>query len=323
LPGGARTTVLGFGCSALIGGRSRREARHLLDTAFDCGIRHYDVARVYGTGDAESVVGEFAAGRRDSLTIASKFGIDPAAGRVTSGVGKPLVRLVTRRSRRVLALARRRGGRTVKRGMFDPEKARASLETSLAQLGTDRLDAYLLHDCTAADWRRPDLQEALQLLQVEGSIGCFGPATAAAEVATILSSALAALPRIAQFGIGGAGRELLARADDSTFLISHGHYREGLEPLGSVLGDQATAARWSAAIDANVGSNEVLADLVLSSALRRNRGGVVLFSSGSRERIRRSAACAATEIYEPAQLDRFDTLVGDVLARRSPAGARS
>jgi hypothetical protein len=99
-------------------------------------------------------------------------------------------------------------------------------------------------------------------------------------------------------------------------MIAHGPYRDLLRPLREVLADPATAAMWSAAIDADLGCGEVLADLALSSVLRRNSGGVVLFSSGSGERIRRSAACAASEIFEQAQLDRFDSLVGDALAQR-------
>jgi len=52
LPGGARTSVLGFGCSALLGGRTPRQARYLLDAAPDSCIRHSVVARVSGNGAA-------------------------------------------------------------------------------------------------------------------------------------------------------------------------------------------------------------------------------------------------------------------------------
>ena len=55
------TTVIGFGCSNLFGGKTREEGLRLLEVAYDCGIRHFDVARYYGFGDAEGLLGEFGA----------------------------------------------------------------------------------------------------------------------------------------------------------------------------------------------------------------------------------------------------------------------
>ncbi len=308
LPGGARTSVLGFGCAALLGGRTRKEARYLLDAALDSGIRHFDLARVYGTGDAEAVVGELAAGRRDSLTIASKFGIDPASGGAALALGKGLVRAATRRSRRALAFARRHSGRTVRRGAFSAEQARASLETSLAKLGTSRLDAYLLHDCAAADWERAALREELERLVEEGAIGAFGPASGVAEVAAILKSG-SARPRLAQSGIDLLGTGVAAGGGAGTMLVVHGVYRDGLAAVRSLLAAPGVAGEWSAALDLDTGSPEVIGDLMLASALRRNPGGIVLVSASSPERIRRNAACAASSPFAPEQLDTFARLV--------------
>jgi D-threo-aldose 1-dehydrogenase len=50
-------TVLGFGCAALMG-RGERHAQRLLETAFDAGIRHFDLAPLYGQGDAEKALEE-------------------------------------------------------------------------------------------------------------------------------------------------------------------------------------------------------------------------------------------------------------------------
>src|SRR6185503_14619010 len=56
---------LGFGCASLMRVPSRREREALLGEAFEQGIRHFDVARMYGLGAAESELGRFARGRRE------------------------------------------------------------------------------------------------------------------------------------------------------------------------------------------------------------------------------------------------------------------
>jgi D-threo-aldose 1-dehydrogenase len=132
------TSKLGFGCSALIGGRSRTEALRLLEAAYDSDIRHFDVARVYGTGDAEDVLGEFASGRGSNITIATKFGINPTPSTLATGVAKSLVRFAARRSRRALHLARRYGRWAIRgRGQFTPDAAKTSLMASLTKLRTE------------------------------------------------------------------------------------------------------------------------------------------------------------------------------------------
>ncbi len=69
------------------------------------GRTHLDTAEMYGSGAAEEIVGKAIAGRRDEVFLVSK----------------------------VLPQHASRGG-TV-----------ADCEASLARLGTDRLDCYLLH----------------------------------------------------------------------------------------------------------------------------------------------------------------------------------
>ena len=68
------TSVLGFGCNALLGEKTSTNGLALLDAAFDAGIRYFDVARVYGYGEAETLVGKFSKGKRTEILIASKFG---------------------------------------------------------------------------------------------------------------------------------------------------------------------------------------------------------------------------------------------------------
>lgn len=65
---------LGFGCAALPVDQPRI-ARAILDHAFELGIRHFDVARLYGYGEAERILGDFLRGIRSEVTITTKCGL--------------------------------------------------------------------------------------------------------------------------------------------------------------------------------------------------------------------------------------------------------
>jgi hypothetical protein len=317
LPGGApATSRLGFGCSALVGGRTPEEAQRLLDSALDAGITHFDVARVYGTGDAEAALGRFAARHRDEVTIATKFGIDPLPPSRGVDVAKRVVRFATRRSRRLLGAVRRHAPNTVKRGLFTGEQARASLEVSLRELGSDHVDLFLLHDCGAADWERGDVLEALDELRASGRIRAFGPATDPEEVRAI-SSRPGRAPDVVQFEADLLAGDVAGIAG-SALPITHGGFRSVLEPVTRLLDrDRDAQARWSRTVGEDLSAPGAVAALLFAGALRANPGGIVLFSSGDAERIRRNAEIAREEPYEAAQLDEFGRLVRNQLGRDS------
>ena len=102
---------LGFGCADLFREPSSRGRRRLLDAAFDAGIRHFDVAPMYGLGLVEGELARFARGRRDRVVIATKFGIAPDACRASSrgrpGTGPTAPRRVPGLRERAPAAARR------------------------------------------------------------------------------------------------------------------------------------------------------------------------------------------------------------------------
>jgi diketogulonate reductase-like aldo/keto reductase len=103
-----------------------------LRRGLDLGMTHIDTAELYGSGAAEELVGEAIAGRRDEVFLVSKVLPDHAS----------------------------------RTGVI------AACEASLARLGTDRLDCYLLH------WRGAyPLQETVagfEELQRQGKIASWG-----------------------------------------------------------------------------------------------------------------------------------------------------
>src|SRR5918997_1826870 len=56
-----RLPSYGYGCAALMARTSRAESVRLLEEAFDAGVTHFDVARSYGYGEAESQAGDVRA----------------------------------------------------------------------------------------------------------------------------------------------------------------------------------------------------------------------------------------------------------------------
>ena len=101
-PAGDQVSVIGMGTWYIDHG-DRRRAVAALRAGLDAGINHIDTAEMYG--DAELVVAEAIAGRRDDVFLVSK----------------------------------------VLPGNASRKGTRAACERSLKRLGTDRLDGYLLH----------------------------------------------------------------------------------------------------------------------------------------------------------------------------------
>src|ERR1035441_1591047 len=89
---GRTTTRLGFGCSSLMGAMGRRESSAMLEAAFDAGIRHFDVAPMYGFGQAEGCLGEFLGRHRGEVTVTTKYGIPPVRSQGWMGLARGAAR---------------------------------------------------------------------------------------------------------------------------------------------------------------------------------------------------------------------------------------
>jgi aryl-alcohol dehydrogenase-like predicted oxidoreductase len=137
---------LALGCARLgsVLGRDRAEALHLVQTAFDRGIRFFDTANIYGQGESERILGAALSGRRERATIVTKAGqYFPAWMRAV----KPFKRLIT-----PLIRQNGTGHYLVSKAReaplpqnFSDDALHASLEASLRRLNTDYVDLFLLH----------------------------------------------------------------------------------------------------------------------------------------------------------------------------------
>src|SRR5215210_5561924 len=111
----------------------RRDRQRLLDTALGAGITHFDAARAYGDGLAERELGRFLRGRRDAVTVATKFGL--AANDAVGGAGVAGYPFRIARSR----LARRGLVRWPRRD-YSAQAMTTNLDVSLSLLGVDHID---------------------------------------------------------------------------------------------------------------------------------------------------------------------------------------
>lgn len=166
----AQTAQLGFGCARLLTHTDRRKAVELLELALDEGITHIDVARSYGDGRTEGVIGEVAKRRRTHMTIVTKAGLFPPS-------------FLSRARRKAHALAGRICRADASRS-FAPQAIRRSVHQSLRCLRTDYLDGFLLHGCCGGDIS-DDLRATLAGLKCAGIVRRVGMAGEAAEVSAI------------------------------------------------------------------------------------------------------------------------------------------
>lgn len=146
LTSGKPASLLGFGCAPIMGRVSRRQALRALAMAYELGVRHFDIARSYGFGDAEDVLGEFLAQGRRSATVTSKFGVAPPALKTWQRMARPVVRLARNRLGALRGAVRANSGALLAARNYDVAYARQCLETSLRKLRRDRIDFYLVHE---------------------------------------------------------------------------------------------------------------------------------------------------------------------------------
>jgi len=159
---GLRVSELCLG-TALFGtswgyGAAFDEARRIFDTYVDAGGNFIDTADSYQFGDAETMLGDLLAGRRDQITLASKYTLGAHAAPHVGTTGNSRKNLVQ------------------------------SIEASLKRLRTDRIDLYWVHMADGVT-SSEEIMRGLDDLVRAGKILYIGlsdfPAWRAARAATI------------------------------------------------------------------------------------------------------------------------------------------
>jgi aryl-alcohol dehydrogenase-like predicted oxidoreductase len=190
-------------------GTSREDAMHLLDEAWELGIRTVDTADAYGGGRSETVIGEWLASKgsdvRDQVVITTKT-FNPMSEGADRGLGRARIR--------------------------------RQVQTSLERLGVERIPLYLAHDFD------PDVPQEETLLAFDelvraGTIGAAGASNFTAEqVAEALE--LSALEGLTRYEWVQNSFSLLEQSDRETvFPLCHEH-GIGYTPFGPLAGGWLT-----------------------------------------------------------------------------------
>jgi D-threo-aldose 1-dehydrogenase len=156
---GISLSALGFGGGPLGRAASDEAARAILDAAWQAGIRYFDTAPLYGTGESERRIGAALRARpRSDFVLSSKVGrlLRPTG---SSGPGREIV--------------------------FDYSRdgALSSFDASLARLGLERIDILLIHDIDR--WTHGDAQPKAFAAALDGAYRAIADLKAAGRVRAI------------------------------------------------------------------------------------------------------------------------------------------
>jgi D-threo-aldose 1-dehydrogenase len=324
LPGEIVSTRIGFGCAGLMREPSAARRQQLLGAAFEQGIRHFDVARMYGLGAAERELGRFArAARREQLVIATKFGIEAAGAPGRLARLQAPARSLLARSPALRARVKARAQAFHRPHCYDVASARASLEHSLRELNSDHVDVFFVHGPTGADTIDfAELGAFLEQARTAGRIRAWGVA-GECEPSLQVSCSLPA-PAVLQLG-DDIFSPALPLGEDAPAPITFGVVAGALQRIRAhLLHTGERCADWSAQIGVDCAEDDALAQLLLRDALVRNPRGVVLAATTRPERLAGLAAQVVTARATQAGGDRalgaLRALVLAEMASAVPAG---
>jgi aryl-alcohol dehydrogenase-like predicted oxidoreductase len=284
-----------------MGALNRTESLRLLEAAYDAGIRHFDVAPMYGYGEAESCLGEFRA-RHADVTITTKYGIAPPK---RGGLLRTARRVVGPVLQRIPALKRRlvRAAGAVaapaEKSRFSAEEARASLEKSLRALRANFIDVWLLHEAQAADLTDDALLRFLEDSVAQGAIGAFGVGSDSAKLPALLRD------RPAYCRVVQHDWSILDPIEPQTtaFHIHHRALTDRLQTIhDDLIRDKPRCVRWSEITGRDLARREDLAALMLKAALVLHPNTILLVSSKSPAHIRENVRVAEdASLNDPAR----------------------
>lgn len=308
--------ALGFGCVGLTAMESRNDALRLLDYAHDSGIRHFDTARVYGMGRSEEILGIFLKGRRDSVTVATKFGIAPPAYVKTVPFLNQIKRalkkipIVDRRVRKVV-------GSGSSMNNFNPAAAKRSLDDSLKALGTDYIDVWLLHEAVLAEACNAELLEFLESLKAAGKIRQVGIGSAFAKLGSDCGS-IPHLLEVLQFE-NYSVQPNLEKFSTCTqkYFITHSAFKYAPLLQSVLAGNQRLISNFRNIFGFDLCAMSDLCRLLLAWALRDNSSGRVLFGSTSLEHVQQNVSIFEDKRMSQDAVEGFQELLNVALLERA------
>lgn len=159
---------LAFGCASIMGKYSAKQSSYILGSAYEMGVRHFDLARSYGYGAAEGFVGREFVGKSD-VKISTKFGILPTRTAKIFSFAKPLARPFVK-EKVPTEIRQNNSNKTI----IDDTLLRESFKKSLGDLKVDRVYRLYVHEPLQPSSITQQAYESLSDLKNSGFIGNWG-----------------------------------------------------------------------------------------------------------------------------------------------------
>lgn len=313
LPNGRTTTNLGFGCAGLLRLPTAGRRDQLLRTVVEEGITHFDVARMYGSGEAEGMVGASLRQVRDRITLGTKFGLPYAPPSRSSlglqSVAKWLLNKSPALKNKIRSLRSKAGPVSAQApapNTYSIEEMDRSLGLSLAQLQTDRVDLFFLHAPGLHDIIAGEMAGGLQARKAEGKIGAFGISGHRAE----LDYFLKARPEVCGEAIQSHFSVLARGAEGDPLPYPYsgifGVLDGPLERLHRFLAVRADVAKaWSDQLGIDLRVRENVGIVILAVALALNPQGMTLFFTSNPKRLKQTVRRLAENSFSVEALLAF------------------
>ena len=294
LPNGRSTSNLGFGCAGLLRLPTGRRRENLLRTAVEEGVTHFDVARMYGLGAAEGIVGSSLKSSRDQITLATKFGLPyapttPSSLKIQS-LGRWILNLSPSLKSKIKELSSKGMVSThqpASSNNYSIEEMEKSLDLSLQQLQTDRVDILFIHEPGMNDFIPENMSEALQQKKTAKKIGAFGISAGRAELEHFLKTRPDLCGEAIQY------RHLIFKTGPEAdplrcaFSGMFGVMSDTLAQLDAYLSANKTFTKsWSDKLGIALETRENAGIIILAIALTLNPQGLVLFFTSNPKRLR-------------------------------------
>ena len=278
---GRQTTRIGFGCGSLMQLSRSVDRKNLLAAAYDLGIRYFDVAPMYGLGKVEGELGHFLQGKRDQVTLATKFGIVPHKSVQKLSWFQPMVRALfasfpalKEKVKQVV------GAQIYYKPDYNIKSAKQSFENSLHELRTDHIDILLLHEPSINNIFTAELQQWLESLRSSQAIKGYGVAGYMDDILPVITQH-PWLGQIVQIDNNAVQRQIfhLDHQDQRTVITFSAMSRVYLQILHYLTMHPDLKKAWSELTDADFYQPETVAYFLLSYALSTNPFGIILFST--------------------------------------------
>ncbi|OAF10691.1 oxidoreductase [Bradyrhizobium centrolobii] len=280
---GTSVSSIGFGCASLGGRIGARKGIEALERAYEAGITWYDVAPSYGDGMAESIWGQFASKKRDSVYICTKVGMRPA----NTSAAMRLLKPIARASLAIFpGLQKQVSGVRPKpiKVPLSAELIRTSVEESLRRLRTDYVDVLALHRPAIEEIVREDIVRAVERVVRDGKARAISIAgNCEAAIGDLDESLPYRLVQIANNPLEPNLQKSKEHARRRTF-VTYGSF-SSLERLATKINAQKEILSGLHEVGYRGNLTEIAAAFLVDYALATNAAGVTLFSMFQKEHL--------------------------------------